>query len=77
LDYVSLLDLTDAKEGISEKIPQPFVQCSGSGSKFLGLPDQDPLVTGKDPDPDPSILEQKQEEKLGFFSFLTSLTFYL
>jgi hypothetical protein len=28
---------------------------------FLGLldPDRDPLARGKDPDPDPSIIEQK------------------
>jgi hypothetical protein len=32
---------------------------------FLGLPDPDPLVRGMDPapDPDPSIITQKQQEK--------------
>jgi hypothetical protein len=28
--------------------------------KFLDLPDPDPLVRGTDPDPDPSIIKQKQ-----------------
>ncbi len=35
---------------------------------FLGLPDPDPLVRGMDPapDPDPSIITQKQQEKPWF-----------
>ncbi len=27
---------------------------------FLGLPDPDPLVRGMDPDPDPSVIKQKE-----------------
>jgi hypothetical protein len=30
---------------------------------FLGLPDPDPLVRGINPEPDPSIIMQKQKEK--------------
>jgi hypothetical protein len=30
---------------------------------FLELPDPDPLVRDTDPDLDPSIIKQKQEEK--------------
>ncbi len=39
---------------------------------FLGLLDRDPLVRGTDPDPKPSIIKQKYQEKCWFL-----LTFYL
>jgi hypothetical protein len=42
---------------------------------FLGLPDPDQLVRGIDPDPDPSIIKQKQLKKLLFCDFF--MTFYL
>ncbi len=43
------------------------------GPYVLGLPDLDPLVKGTDPDPDPSIIKQKYQEKPWFLLFMTSI----
>ncbi len=40
---------------------------------FLGLVDPEPLDRGMDPDPDPSIIKQKQEKNLDFYSFVFKL----
>jgi hypothetical protein len=39
----------------------------------LGLPD--PLVTDSDPDPDPSIIKQKELKTLDFYCFVTFYDF--
>jgi hypothetical protein len=42
----------------------------------LGLPDPGPLVRGMDPDPDPSIIKQKNSKKnRDSYCFVTSLDF--
>jgi hypothetical protein len=52
------------------------MQCSGSGSTcFFGLPDPDPLVRGMDPDPDPSIIMQKNKKNPESYYFVTLFDF--
>jgi hypothetical protein len=41
----------------------PVIIAADPDTYFLGLLDPDPLVRGTDPDPDPSIIKQKQREK--------------
>ncbi len=40
---------------------------------FFGLLVLDPLVSGLDPDPNPSIIKQKQQENLDSYGFVTFL----
>jgi hypothetical protein len=39
---------------------------------FLGLLDLDPLVSGTDPDSDPSIITQNSKKNLDSYGFVTS-----
>jgi hypothetical protein len=49
--------------------------CWGSGSVCFWAPDPnpDPLVSGTDPAPDPSIIKQKSKRNLYFHCYVTSL----
>ncbi len=40
---------------------------------FLSLPDPDPLARGTDPEPDTTIIKQKNKKKLDSYCFVTSL----
>jgi hypothetical protein len=42
---------------------------------FLGLPDPDPLVRGMDPDPNSSIIMQKNKKNLDSYYFATLFDF--
>jgi hypothetical protein len=53
--------------------PDAFFQCCGSRSVFFGLPDLDQLVRGTDPEPDLSIIKQKNKKNLDSYCFVTSL----
>jgi hypothetical protein len=56
--YVHLMSNSDINYGMQIADQCRASQCSGSGFvSFWGFPD--PLVRGKDPDPDPSIIKQK------------------
>jgi hypothetical protein len=61
---------------IPDAVPKPVFRILIC--KFSGLLDPDPLVRGTDPDLDPSIIKQKQEEKPSFLLFCDFfMTFFI
>jgi hypothetical protein len=44
---------------------------------FLGLPDPDPLVSGIDPDPDPSVIKQNSKKNLDSYCLATSFGLFI